>query len=119
MAGQLLSLGIPNLKLLYEDEDMIGIVHILGTKYVIHSEYKKPITGALIKKAASISKLVDKTFKDKGVNFLYTWAQTPDEEKYNKFLGYEDTGNRVRTISDGGPLPDDYPLEVKEFIKCL
>lgn len=105
--------------MLYEDDDMIGIVHILDTKYVIHSEYKKPITGALIKKAASISKLIDEAFKNKGVEFLYTWSQTPEEERYNKFLGYEPTGNEVETISNGGPLPDDYPLKVKEFIKCL
>lgn len=98
---------------------MIGIVHMLDGKFNIHSEYKKEITPALIKKAAGISRLIDQTFKSKGVNTLHTWAQTKDEMKYNEFLGFKRTGLKILKESFGGPLPDDYPLDVYEYSKEL
>lgn len=96
------------------------MVHILpGEKYVLHSVYKKEFDGSLIKKAKFISDNIDEAFKQRGIKFLYTWSETTTEDRYNKFLGFEPTGDIVHKISDGGVLPDDYPNEIREYIKCL
>lgn len=116
MAGELLSLGIPNLKLLFDDEDGSAIVHILDDKFVIHSEFKK---GVNLDKAMEVSNMIDEAFKERGINSLYTWTSSRQEEVYSGYLGYKPTGVKVLTHEEGGPLPDDYPYEVYEFKKDL
>lgn len=112
-------LGIPNLKLLFEDDDFIAILYITEGKFTIHSVNKNEMTVDRLKKAVMISDLIDNKFLTLGVDKLYTWAEESDQDRYNKFLGYKPTGEVIKTIKDGGVLPDDYPKEVREYIKEL
>lgn len=92
LVGQLLTLGIPNLKLVYEGEDATAIVHIDDGKYVIHSELKKELTPKFLEKIRYISDCIDVAFKEKGIKKLHTWATNDEEERFNQFLGYRPTG---------------------------
>lgn len=97
---------------MYEDEDGIVICHTFDNKFIIHSELKKDITNSLLKKAKQVSEEVDIAFKTKGVDTLYTWAETEAQDRYNIFLGYEPTGANVT-------MPDNYPNIVREYKKVL
>lgn len=112
-------MGIPNLKPLFEDDDFITMVHILNGQFIIHSVNKNEMTIDRLKKAAAYSDLIDDKFKSLGVKQLHTWAEEPEQDRYNKFLGYTPTGEVVGKLSEGGPLPDDYPNEVRVYVKDL
>lgn len=115
MVGALLLAGIPNLNLLVETETGIAACHLWDDKYVIHSELYKEPTPSTLKEARLISDAIDAGFKAKGIETLYTWAETSEQDRYNKFLGYTPTGRTVnKTFSDQA-----YPREVREYKKDL
>lgn len=95
------------------------MLHILEGKFIIHSVNKNEMTPGLLKKAALYSDIIDDKFKSLGIKQLHTWAEKPEQDRYNKFLGYRFTGEFVGKISEGGPLPDDYPNEVRLYVKDL
>lgn len=102
--------------MLYEDKTGIVACHVWDGKCVIHSElYNKEPTMDDLKVAKEISDGIDQAFKEKGITKLYTWAETPIQDRYNKFLGYKATGKLVNsTFNDA-----DYPNEVREYEKEL
>lgn len=116
MVGQLLIAGIPNLNLLYEGEEGIVACHLWDGKYVIHSElYQEEPSLEDLKAAKHISDEIDKVFAERGIEEIFTWAENKTQERYNKFLGYVDTGETVNhTFVD-----KTYPYPMKEFKKRL
>ena len=116
MVGQLLLAGIPNLNLLVEDEIGLAVSHYWGGKYVIHSELFDPSPSLdTLKRAKEISNAIDTAFKEKGITTLYTWAETEDQKRYNKFLGYTPTGKTVNETF----AAKEYPRDVLEYKKEL
>ena len=115
MVGQLLMSGIPNLNLLFEDEIGIAVCHNWNGKNIIHSEfYGEPSTDQM-RAAKDISAMIDAGFKQKGVETIYTWAETDKQKRYNKFLGFKPTGESVNSSFSRA----DYPREVFEYKKEL
>lgn len=115
MVGQLLISGTPNLNLVFEDETGIVVCHNWQGKNVIHSELYDAPTKDSLKKAKEISEAIDTAFKTRGFNTLYTWAETEEQKRYNLFLGYSPTGEKVNsTFQD-----KEYPREVFEYKKEL
>lgn len=110
MAGQLLTLGIPSLNKLYEDEDGIVISHFYGNKYVIHSEIKTDTPDlSFLKKAKEVNQQIKKAFNKLGVTTLYTWSEDETQENYNKFLGYE-------RLNDTEFYAPNYDKPLKEWV---
>jgi hypothetical protein len=97
---------------LYEDEEGLAYVHIVGDKLNIHSHFKVPKTLDTIKKARQISMLIDDMFKERGVKYLHTWATSPEEEQYNEFLGYVPTGYEITIEGYEGPEIFEYYKEL-------
>jgi hypothetical protein len=91
----------PNLKLLCEDEDFVCFVNLIDdvntdeSKLVIHVHYNLPLDKRLIQKTVDVMALIDNMLKDKGVDKLYTWAETEEQESFNQFLGFTGTGREV------------------------
>jgi hypothetical protein len=113
LAGLLDTQELPNLKEIFRDEDIgVAAVHILGDKLVLHSELFGRRDRQKLEQAQLISVMIDEAFKDKGVDKLYTWAETEEQYRYNIFLGYKPTGEEV-------VMPEDYPRKVFEFVKEL
>lgn len=109
LAGQLLMLGIPNLNKVYEDDEDIVIVHYYGNKYIIHSERKvKGSNTSFLKKAKIVNEGLLQAFKAKGITRVYTWSETPEQERYNKFLGYTQVGDPF--------YAPNYNKELKEWV---
>ena len=94
LAGQLLSQGIPNLNLVYEDETVTVIDFYYEGKHTIHTEMKVAPTKELMVHFRAISDAIDIVFSDKGVDTLYTWGEVDNKDhvKFNSFLGYLPTG---------------------------
>ncbi len=117
LVGQLLSEETPNLNLIYQDDDGMAYSYdfIDGDtgehKYTIHSLYNKKIDKGLFEKIFTVSGLIEKGFKAKGVTSLYTWAETEEQDKFNKILGYEPTGSILN-------IPG-YPNIVYEYKKDI
>jgi hypothetical protein len=107
----LLTLGIPNLNLLFEDDDGAAVCHEFDGKYIIHSEFRKEITKELLKKAMEVSFMIDNAFRERGITELYTWAENDKQHRYNQFLGYFPTGNEVKI--------DGYDNSIFEYKKDL
>ncbi len=107
--GLLSSAALPNLKELFRDEDLgIAAVHILGDKFVIHSELFGEPTKEKLERARAASRMIDESFRQRGV---YTWAMTDEQYRYNIFLGYVPTEKEVTL--EGVDTP------VYEFVKEL
>lgn len=102
----------PTLKLLYEDEDSLAYVHIVGDKLNIHSHIKVAKDMRIIKKARQVSMLIDEMFKEKGYKYLHTWATSPEEEQYNEYLGYIPTGYVITIEGYTGPEIFEYYKEL-------
>lgn len=68
-----------------------------------------------LKEVKRRSDAIDNAFRQKGVKEIYTWAETEDHKKYNKFLGYKPTG---KTVNDTF-VDKEYPYEVTEYKKEL
>lgn len=115
LVGQLLLAGVPHLNLLFEDELGISAVHFFKEKYIIHSEIYAEPTLEVMKEAKKRSLLVDKIFKDKGIKEIYTWAEAPEQHRFNKYLGYIPTN----VIVNDTFVEKDYPYEVHEYRKEL
>ena len=107
-AGQLLTLGIPNLDLLFDDEDGTVISHFFQGKYVIHSSLKKEPSLSLMKKAKEVCDEVNDAFNEHGIE-TYTWSENDKQQRYNEFLGYELTGQELDIPNYG---------KVKEYKRC-
>lgn len=102
--GLLSTVETPNLKEIYRDPSLgVVAVHILGEKHVIHSEIFGDITREKIQKAQLVNTMIDEAFQRKGVDRLYTWAQTDVQYRWNLFLGYKPTGLEV--VGDGIDRP--------------
>lgn len=114
----------PNLKLLFEDDFGLSYVHIVDDaetkerKYVIHSHVKEGFSKESMPKVLEYSAMVDESFREKGVKRLYTWATSPEEEKYANILGYGLTGKIVTMKNDNGEEVWNGP-EVLELSKDL
>ena len=116
LVGQLLLAEIPNLNLLYEGEEGIAVCHEWDGKYIIHSEIWNPDPNLEDLKAAKrVSNAIDKAFKQKGIKTLYTWAENDTQKRYNLFLGFSPTGQKVNDTF----VDKDYPYEVFEYKKDL
>ena len=68
-----------------------------------------------LKHAQTISMAIDEAFKAKGVDTIYTWGETKEHDRYNKFLGYVPTGNKMNETF----VMKDYPYDVMEYKKEL
>ncbi len=123
MVGPLLTLGIPSLKPLYEDDTGVVFLYITREgKYTIHTEYfledeTETMPKELIQRSKMISDFIDQGMKQRGIKELYTWGENKTHERWNKFLGYSPTGKIVNEIE--GELPEDYPNTVEEYKKVL
>jgi hypothetical protein len=106
---------IPNLNLLVETDVGIAVCHEWDGKYIIHSELYQEPTPETLKEAKRISNAIDKAFITKGIPTIYTWAETSEQERYNKFLGYQPTG---RTVNNSF-VDQNYPRAVLEYKKEL
>lgn len=116
LVGQLILAEIPNLNILYEGPEGVAVCHLWDGKYVIHSElYSANPSKEDVKRAMEVSREIDKAFKEKGIDRLYTWAENETQAKYNQFLGYKKTGNTVNNSF----VDKDYPTPVFEYVKEL
>ncbi|MAZ33832.1 MAG: hypothetical protein Tp178MES00d2C33159091_32 [Prokaryotic dsDNA virus sp.] len=108
--------GIPNLNLLYEGPEGIVVCHVWEGRYVIHSElYNPEPTLDDLKAAQKISHTIDEAFKEKGIKELYTWGENDTHARYNKFLGFKETGRVMNSTF----VDSAYPIEVLEYRKEL
>lgn len=113
MVGLLDTQALPNLKELFRDEAIgCAAVHLLGDKLILHSEIFGQRDRRKLEQVQEISAMIDNSFKEKGVEKLYTWAETDEQYRFNLFLGYKPTGEEV-------VMPEDYPRKVFEFEKVL
>lgn len=113
LAGLLDTQELPNLKEVFRDETIgICVAHLLGEKVVLHSEIYGDRDRRKLEQIQLINSMIDETMKSKGVDTLYTWAETDEQYRYNLFLGYKPTGNEV-------VMPEGYPNPVYEFEKVL
>ncbi len=55
--------------------------------------------------------MIDEGFRSRGIEKLYTWAETDEQYRYNQFLGY--TPNGLEVVLPG------YDKPVYEFEKAL
>lgn len=39
--------------------------------------------------------MIDESLKDHHLTRLYTWAETPEQERFNQYLGFTPTGREV------------------------
>lgn len=76
---------------------------------VIHSEIEDK-SMANLKKVKEISDEIDKAFEERGYPYIETWAETEEQDRFNRFLGYK-YYNIVEFI------PEDYPNEVRRYRK--
>lgn len=87
-----------NLKELYRDEDLgLAVLHMVGEKFVIHSELKPKAlqTKEGLQRVQEISTMIDEAFKKRGVDKIYTFAETDEQYRFNHFLGWEPTGKEM------------------------
>lgn len=107
----MLSQGIPNLNLVYEDEIGTVIDHLHEDKHVIHSELKVEPTASVLKHCKQVSDEIDAAYAARGFNFLYTWGSSEEHDRYNKFLGYRPTGNEFNV--EGYGMVKEYRKDLK------
>lgn len=102
MAGLLDSAELPNLKELFRDENIgCAAVDLVGEKLVVHSEIYGDRGREKLKMVQQVNEAIDNAFRERGVEKIYTWAQTDEQYRYNIFLGYRPTGYEV--TFDGKP----------------
>lgn len=91
----------PNLKKICEDEDFVSFVNLITDhetdedKAVIHVHYKTDIDQRIINKSLEVMALIDESMKERGLDKLYTWAETDEQERFNRYLGFSPTGREV------------------------
>ena len=56
--------------------------------------------------------MIDEGFRSRGIDKLYTWAETDEQYRYNLFMGFKPTGEEI-------VFSYDYPNTVYEFVKEL
>lgn len=112
MAGQLVSAGIPNLNVVFEDYDGLVFSHLWDGKYVIHSETHDFSSPSVAAKCRVVLDMVATKFKEHGVEDIYTWAETPEQERYANYFGFRKTG----VIVNDTFVEKDYPNPVYEYI---
>lgn len=113
MGGLLLSLEVPEFKLVYDGPEGTAYVHFIDGQPIIHSELDGDLTPSRLKGIKKVSDAIADVFKERGYGRLETWAETPEQDSFNVFLGYHLSG-KVE-----GVLPSDYPNEMRRYIKEL
>lgn len=113
MGGLLLSLELPEFKLVYDGPEGTAYVHFLNGQPIIHSELDGELTPSRLKGIRKVSDAIAEAFKEKGYTRLETWAETPEQDSFNVFLGYT-LKDVVKDI-----LPADYPNEMRRYTKEL
>lgn len=111
MAGQLLTLEIPNLNLVYEDDTALVIDHFYEDKHIIHSEIKVEADLKFLKHASKVFDIISETYKEHGIDEIYTWGEDETHDRYNLFLKFKPTG-KVFTVPN-------YDKELSEYVRKL
>lgn len=90
----------------------IAVVDTSGEKLVIHSEIWGERDRRKLETVQEVSAMIDRAFKEKGVEKIYTFSDGTDESyRYNIFLGWQPTGEEM-TI-------EGKPTGYHEFVKVL
>jgi hypothetical protein len=105
--------ALPNLKELFRDET-IGCcaVDLVGEKIVLHSDIYGPVGRERLGVLMEVANMIFTSLKDKGVEKLYTWAETDEQYNFNLHMGFTPTGEEV--LFDP---PQETPIY--EFVRVL
>lgn len=97
--------------MLYDGPEGKAYVHFIEGMPIIHSEIISRDLHTM-KKVLEISNGIDEAFRQRGFPVIETWAETTEQDKFNKFLGYE-----YEDVVEF--MPEDYPHEVRRYRKTL
>lgn len=114
LVGQLLTLGIPNLNVVYKDDLCTVLVHdVLGdqSRLVVHAEVEKSLSKKLFVHYMEVMDNLFEQLKARGVTEVEAWVCEDHEIKYAQLFGFDQFLGELRGPDGRETLPIVYGLK--------
>lgn len=89
MVGQLLSLGIPNLNKVYEDDKCTVLLFKYGEDLLVHVDIVQTSNKEYIQHYYEVIETLFEQLRERGIKEVKTWVREGKEMDFAQFYGFD------------------------------